>query len=196
MWGVRAAVTAPHCLPDSAISASPLHYLKLFFKIPTFFYVLVFKHPAWEMLHLMILVLIINNSSLQSHWGADAVQHLPKHSYREGVSSIRSMLPSLLLLIAPLDSAFDSLCICNSSLWVSKFRQWKIFLSVPFLLVSLLLPFLWYHLLSFHQKKSWEAHGSDNSTIFCSAEIIHASFLYLWVLLTWVWLKNLLLDLN
>lgn len=96
----------------------------------------------------MILVLIINNSSLQSHWETDAVQHLPKHSYREGVSSIRSMLPFLLLLIAPLDSAFDSLCICNSSLWVSKFLQWKIFqemavtfLSVPFLLVSLLLFF-------------------------------------------------------
>lgn len=44
---------------------------------------------------------------------------------RESVSSIQSMLPSPLLLHALLASPFGFLCICHSSLWVSKFLQWK-----------------------------------------------------------------------
>lgn len=50
------------------------------------------------------------------------------------------------------------------------------FLPVPFLLVSLL-SFLCYHFAFFSPEKTREAHVSDNSTIFCPAEIMKASLL-------------------
>lgn len=164
-------------------------------------------------------VLTINNSSLRIHWGTDGIQHLPKHSlqylqrneeeciqytvYTVYPVNDRSVLPSPFLLIA-LFSPFGFLCIYHSFLWVSKFLHWEktprtgsYFSSCTFpLRLSSLLFFA--ILFFFSPEKNWEAHVSDNSTIFCSAVIMKALPLCLWVLQTWVWLKNLelLLDLN